>query len=388
MYSPYLSIEEVRKAVAYGIDKERLKKEIFKGYAEVLKGFIPKYHWAYDKGIEEYSYLPHKSRAFLKYVGFDTTVLLKFITLDDSIYVLITDYIKEDLKKIGIKIKPIYLSPSSYYKELKNRNFDMALLSWKVNFALEPLELWYSSPDTGIFNFAGFRDGKADSLLLTAFSSFNWQRTKHIWREFQRILIEKCPAVFLLNPYRVIIKRKELHSIGEYMLADAWGFWLEKKMKRRYEDVTRVVFFQSTPESTVTEVVKESIAVKKKVSASPVFDEILEKEREKREEKDTTKKILSFVRKEVKYTPPQVVYIAKPKYPEILREVGIEGVIIVEVKIDEKGDVISAKVVESFGNKLCESEALEAAKRCKFKPAKMGDRPVVSTVKIPYRFVP
>ena len=84
---------------------------------------------------------------------------------------------------------------------------------------------------------------------------------------------------------------------------------------------------------------------------------------------------------------PQLVAYVQPEYPEMARKAGIEGRVIVQVIVDENGNVVpgSAKIVMST-NEIFNQAAIAAAYKCKFKPGKMGDRTVRVYVQIPFTF--
>jgi TonB family protein len=62
-----------------------------------------------------------------------------------------------------------------------------------------------------------------------------------------------------------------------------------------------------------------------------------------------------------------VVATSAPKYPPIALTVRLKGIVVVEVNVDSKGDVVSAKAVE--GHALLRRSAEDAAKLWKFNPA-------------------
>jgi protein TonB len=73
-----------------------------------------------------------------------------------------------------------------------------------------------------------------------------------------------------------------------------------------------------------------------------------------------------------------------PLYSKAAIVVGAVGEVTVQVLIDEKGNVISAKAVKGHPLLLQESEL--AARRAKFHPTKLSDVPVKVTGVITYRF--
>lgn len=73
-----------------------------------------------------------------------------------------------------------------------------------------------------------------------------------------------------------------------------------------------------------------------------------------------------------------------PKYPDLARRAGIEGKVMVTVTISKKGDVIDAKILKSIP--MLDEAAINAAKKCKFKPAKQRDKFVRVKMAIPFDF--
>jgi len=83
---------------------------------------------------------------------------------------------------------------------------------------------------------------------------------------------------------------------------------------------------------------------------------------------------------------PVLTHFEVPKYPELAREAGIEGTVLVKVLVDEQGKVIQAVVLSSDVTPAMERAALAAAWKCRFKPAKQRTIPVKANVMIPFQF--
>lgn len=74
------------------------------------------------------------------------------------------------------------------------------------------------------------------------------------------------------------------------------------------------------------------------------------------------------------------------KYPEIARKAGIEGKVIVQVLVSEKGDVVNTKIVKSLGHSGMDEAAVSAIRSVRWKPALQRDKPVKVWVAIPVIF--
>ena len=74
-------------------------------------------------------------------------------------------------------------------------------------------------------------------------------------------------------------------------------------------------------------------------------------------------------------TRPEKVSGLGPEYTPEARRARIQGVVIIEVLIDEAGNVTNAKVLKPLPLGL-DYQAVEAVKRWKFRPATLHGRPV------------
>ena len=84
--------------------------------------------------------------------------------------------------------------------------------------------------------------------------------------------------------------------------------------------------------------------------------------------------------------PPVPLSPIRPKYPEIAQEAGIEGVVIVQAFIDEKGRVKETLILKGVPNTGLDEAAMEAIKKTRFKPAKQRERSVGVWISIPVNF--
>lgn len=88
----------------------------------------------------------------------------------------------------------------------------------------------------------------------------------------------------------------------------------------------------------------------------------------------------------VKYDqPPEVVKQVQPDYPNEALASKAEGMVWVNVWIDESGKVVEAKAMKSSAE-VFNQAALAAAKQWTFKPAVLNDKPVAVWVMVPFRF--
>jgi protein TonB len=74
------------------------------------------------------------------------------------------------------------------------------------------------------------------------------------------------------------------------------------------------------------------------------------------------------------------------EYPEAGRLAGIEGTVILNAQIDEKGKILKIRVIKSLGFRDFDDAATRAIMAVKWNPAKQRDNPVMVWFTIPIEF--
>jgi protein TonB len=84
--------------------------------------------------------------------------------------------------------------------------------------------------------------------------------------------------------------------------------------------------------------------------------------------------------------PPRPLFPIKPVYPDIAQEAGIEGQVLVQCFIDEKGRVKETIILKGIPNTGLNEAAEEALRKTRFRPAKQRERAVGVWITIPINF--
>jgi len=82
---------------------------------------------------------------------------------------------------------------------------------------------------------------------------------------------------------------------------------------------------------------------------------------------------------------PRLIHRVPAVYPEAAKKAGIEGTVVLSVSLDEKGQVIRARVIKSIPE--LDEAALEAVRQWKYEPMTVdgNPRPIVFTVEVEFK---
>ena len=84
---------------------------------------------------------------------------------------------------------------------------------------------------------------------------------------------------------------------------------------------------------------------------------------------------------------PKALSRPTPAYTEDARAAGVSGKVRVEITVDERGRVVSVRVLQGLGHGLDEA-AIAAARAMTFEPALRCGKPTTATFRVGFNFAP
>ena len=85
-------------------------------------------------------------------------------------------------------------------------------------------------------------------------------------------------------------------------------------------------------------------------------------------------------------TAPEFIERVEPRYPRDARLAGVEGFVRIRLRLDGEGWVESLEVAESSGSEALDAAAMEAARRSRYAPARLGGKGMPTETEASYRF--
>ena len=186
--------KDIKDAFSMTIDYQKLAD-----LGEIARGPIPPISWAYNPNLKTSAYdIETATKIIKKEIEASESAQLNLLTSFD--YYDAADSIAEEIKKTGLKID---INMISYDHP---DNFDLLLVFWKVPQDPDQYYFWHSTQKEG--NIGNYKNVKIDKLLEDGRSTINIEEREKIYLEFQKIIQDDPPALFLYYPYVYTIKRK------------------------------------------------------------------------------------------------------------------------------------------------------------------------------------
>ncbi|AKH89225.1 ABC transporter substrate-binding protein SapA [Edwardsiella tarda] len=231
---PPLNNENVRRAIAYSINNQRLMQSIYYGTAETAASLLPRASWAYDNDARVTDYDPEKARAMLKAAGISNLRLQLWVPTASQAYnpspLKTAELIQADLAQVGIKVSIIPVEGRFQEARLSDMSHDMTLTGWATDsndpdsFFRPLLSCAAIQSQT---NLAHWCDPAFDALLHRALQAQQLAQRIDDYQAAQKILEQQLPILPLasslrLQAYRYDIKGLVLSPFGNASFAGVY----------------------------------------------------------------------------------------------------------------------------------------------------------------------
>jgi peptide/nickel transport system substrate-binding protein len=224
LHDPALAKKEVRHAFAHAIDRERIIRDIMRGYGEPTETMLSKGHWARPENLPSYPYDPAKAKQLLAQAGYPHGLSVVFRTSTDQEANTRAQAIQEQVKAAGIDMKIQSNETSTFLADIGKGNFQLYSLSRN---GIQDPDFYYilfaskNVPPEGQ-NRGFYANPKIDQLLEQGRSTFDRAKRKPAYEEIQQILADDLPYISLYLQNNVAVMRSNIDGYVQYPA----GFWL------------------------------------------------------------------------------------------------------------------------------------------------------------------
>lgn len=176
-----LQDKSIRQMLAYATPKKTDDSRILSP--------ISRFSWAYNPQVKPYIQSLDTAKAtFTKLQKANSQFALSLTLTTTPAYVDMAERIIEAWNQIGVQaqLKIVPFPDTNDYQVL--------LIGQQIPDDPDQYPLWHSTQST---NISHYQNPKIDKLLEDGRKETNQERRKEIYQDFQRFLVEDCPAVFL-----------------------------------------------------------------------------------------------------------------------------------------------------------------------------------------------
>lgn len=198
----------VRKAIAYGINREELIQGAYgdTGLSEPAYSFYPRTALYQTDDVEKYEFNQETAKELLSEAGYaegDLTLKIGYTNANQQqeTYALI---MQQQLAEIGINIEIVSMERGAFVSELVNPEstaFDLAYNSYALG--IEPSKYAPLFLTGNQNNFTGYSNERVDELFASGVVETDEEARAEIYKEIQQIVIDELPLLPIDYPANV-----------------------------------------------------------------------------------------------------------------------------------------------------------------------------------------
>lgn len=227
-----LSDKNVRLALNYGTNKKDILTKIFDGKS--LETNSPMMGEILDitDDVKKYNYDPDKAKKLLADSGWgnpdDKGVLsnktekltIRLTTPTWSELTNVANILKEQWANIGVELIIEVLPTQDIQQAITERGYQMILFGEILNIDPDPFPFWHSSQKRSPGQNLALYDNKpVDDLLEKARQTLNQLERMKQYEDFQKLVIEDVPAVFLYNPLYIYAQTNNIKGFNNEIIS-------------------------------------------------------------------------------------------------------------------------------------------------------------------------
>jgi peptide/nickel transport system substrate-binding protein len=210
-----LADKNVRLALSHGTDRVGIINDILDGNGFLINSPMMGGILDINANVKSYDYDPDQAASVLNAGGWepaeedgvrqkadDNRIELTITTSTWSELIAVAQEIKEQWEELGVQVSIEALPVSQLQEVIRQRSYQILLFGQILSPDPDPYAIWHSSQREGIGgNLALYSNRTADRLLEEARQTLNPLERAQKYDEFQKVLIEDIPAVFLYSAH-------------------------------------------------------------------------------------------------------------------------------------------------------------------------------------------
>jgi ABC-type transport system substrate-binding protein len=216
----------IRKAIFYAIDRQKIVEELFGKYNQVHNSIFPEYSYYYYQSWNEYDYNIDKAEEYLNMAGYSINNPL-YITIgsisDSETKQTIEEIIKEDLNRIGIKLWIFNKSSEEWYMDCVGKgdyelglwsiyNFDGSSLGY--SFSSDKIPSMTTEENKYCENFYWYSNTDVDEIIKSINSEEDIDLKKVLFKKLQSILADDAVILPLYERmFYIVYNNEKLQNI-------------------------------------------------------------------------------------------------------------------------------------------------------------------------------
>ncbi|HEX8254165.1 MAG TPA: ABC transporter substrate-binding protein [Thermoanaerobaculia bacterium] len=208
---------EVRQAIHYAINRERINERVYGGLSLVAKSLLPPGLVGYDQNQRGYDYDPERARELLRKAGYASGFSVEYRTWDTDEFNNsgMVPLMIEDLEAVGIRVNVTRHSATDAAAARSNRGHGLIYCAnWYADFPDSDnfFYIFFHSEATSIRGLF-FNRPEVDAQIMEARRSNDTERRAAIYRDLNQMVLTDAPLLPLFHERLFVLHKPEVRGV-------------------------------------------------------------------------------------------------------------------------------------------------------------------------------
>jgi peptide/nickel transport system substrate-binding protein len=210
-----LGDRNVRRAIAWALDKSQITQTVLQGYGNPAKSVLPDSYPQYNDSISDFNHPsgdPQRAQSLLDEAGYsDLSFQIK--TSTSSRHKRTGTLVQSMLDQIGISTEVQSLEGNAFFEQETQGDYEIAVSNWT----------WFGDPDTLLYlyhtdglNVWNISNDELDALLEEQRRAVDPEERQAVIDEIQQIVYEEAYSVYTYYPQRVQALSDRIEGYEQY----------------------------------------------------------------------------------------------------------------------------------------------------------------------------
>jgi peptide/nickel transport system substrate-binding protein len=238
MPHPLFAQRELRRAIAFGIDREALLRAVLDGRGTIPPGPTTPMVWIHEGAPRQLPFDSARAAALLDSLGWRDADgdgirdrdghALRFDALypsSSAIRQRAGVIVQEQLRRIGVDLRLAPMELNALLERARAGRFDAMIGAWQISLVPTGIRELWTSAGVGTANYGWYAEPRFDATVDEAAAATDVGAARRLWHEALGIINDDAPAVWLFAPSTVAGASSRVGNIR--IRPDEWWAFLD-----------------------------------------------------------------------------------------------------------------------------------------------------------------
>ncbi len=205
----------VRRAIAWGINRQEILDSVLKDIGVVSKGPISPVNFAYDKNVNSYTHDVSKAKDELALSGLSNVSFTLKTQSGSPVATEEAQFIQSELQTVGITVNIQQETFTAEVQDVQTFKYQAAAIGWTGGPDPDN-DMYLLFKSDGGFNYTKYSNPQVDKLLDEGRTTTDQAKRITLYQQAQQLIVQDSPFIFIIHG---AVSQETSNTVKNYFLS-------------------------------------------------------------------------------------------------------------------------------------------------------------------------